>query len=122
MTDSARRLLAAALFGVIYAAGAAAAYARGPRVFVFHWAFAALSAWSFFTVSGLLGIRPPPPSLAHPLIRWPALVLLLSLAAAACLKLGGFDHPLHLMALPLLAAIALLAGSAGGWLSHWLRR
>lgn len=118
----ARRLLASCLFGLIYAAGAALAYERGVRVFLFHLAFAGLSAWSFFTVSGLLDRRTDPPSLSHRLIKWPAFVSLVCAAAAAVLYSLGWREWFRPVAPPLLAALALLCGGFGGYLSLILRR
>lgn len=117
-----RRLLASCLFGLIYAAGAAFAYQRGARVFLFHFVFAALSAWSFFTVSGLLDRRSEPPSLSHRLIKWPAVVVLVCAAAAAILYSLGWREWLRPVALPFFAALALLCGGFGGYLSLILRR
>lgn len=118
----ARRLLASCLFGLIYATGAAFAYERGVRVFLFHFAFAALSAWAFFTVSGLLDRRSEAPSLSHRLIKWPAFVALVCAAAAAMFYSLGWRDWFRPVALPLLAALALLCGSFGGYLSLILRR
>lgn len=110
------------MFGLIYATGAAFSYERGARVFLFHFAFAALSAWSFFTVSGLLDRRSDPPALSHRLIKWPAFVALVCAAAASILYSLGWRDWLRPVALPLLAALALLCGAFGGYLSLILRR
>lgn len=117
-----RRIAAASVFGLIYASGAAMAYARGVRVFFFHFAFAALSAWAFLEVSGVLEGRRDRPSLAHRLIKWPAFVLAVCLAAAGILRWAGWPEWFRPVAIPALAAVAVLAGGIGGLLSLWIRR
>lgn len=121
-TDTLRRTAAAALFGVVYATGAAVAYGRGSRVFVFHFAFAALSAWAFLDVSGVLENRTERPSLGHRLIKWPAFVLLVCAAAAAVLHSIGWQEWFRPLALPALGAVAVLAGGTGGYFSLLIRR
>jgi DMSO/TMAO reductase YedYZ heme-binding membrane subunit len=117
-----RRIAAACAFGLIYASGAAFAYARGMRVFLFHFCFAAVSAWGFFEVSGVLEGRRDRATLSHRLIKWPAFILLVCLAAAACLRWAGWPEWFRPVALPALAALAVLAGGVGGYLSLLLRR
>ncbi len=117
-----RRTLAACLFGLIYATGAAFAYERGVRVFAFHLAFAGLSAWAFFTVSGILDRRCDPPRLAHPLIKWPAFVALVSALASGLLYWLGWQDWFRPVSLPLIAALAVLSGALGGYLSLRIRR
>jgi hypothetical protein len=117
-----RRVAAASVFGLIYASGAAFAYARGVKVFLFHFAFAALSAWAFLEVSGLLEGRRDRPSLSHRLIKWPAFVILVCLAAAGVLRSAGWPEWIRPVALPALAALALLSGGLGGYFSLRLRR
>lgn len=122
MNNLGRRIAAASVFGLIYASGAAIAYARGVRVFLFHFAFATLSAWAFLEVSGILEGRRDRPTLAHRLIKWPAFVLVVCIAAAGILRWAGWPEWFRPVALPLLAALAVLAGGIGGLLSLWIRK
>ena len=117
-----RNLWASCLFGLIYATGAAFAYERGARTFFFHFAFAAASAWSFFTVSGLLQGRSDPPTLSHRLIKWPAFVAAVCVLAALLLRTAGVEPWFRPVAAPMLAAIAVLCGGVGGYLSLRMRR
>jgi hypothetical protein len=117
-----RNLWASCLFGLIYATGAAFAYQRGARVFLFHFAFAAASAWSFFAVSGLLEGRTDPPRLSHRLIKWPAFISAVCLLAALILRTTGADPWFRPVAAPFLAAIAFLCGGFGGYISLLIRR
>jgi hypothetical protein len=120
--ESSRRFAAAGLFGLIYAIGAALAHGKGARVFLFHFAFAALSAWAFLAVSGVLENRLDRPALGHDLIKWPAFVFAVCAAAAGVLRLLGWHDWFRPVALPALAALAVLAGGLGGYFSLLLRR
>ncbi len=122
MNSLARRITAASVFALIYASGAALAYARGVRIFIFHFCFAALSAWAFLEVSGVLDDRRERASLTHRLVKWPAFVLAVCLTAAGVLRWAGWPDWYRPVALPALAALAVLAGGIGGLLSLWMRR
>ncbi len=107
---------------MIYATGAAFAYGRGAQVFFFHFAFAGASAWSFFTVSGVLHGRTDPPTLAHRLIKWPAFVAAVCLLAAVILRAAGVEPWFRPVSAPFLAAVAFLCGGIGGYISLLIRR
>lgn len=116
------RISVAAVFGLIYAFGAAFSYGRGGGIFAFHFAFAAMSAWSFFAVSGILEGRRDRPTLAHPLIKWPAFILLVCVVVSTALWRAGWQEWFRPVAPPALAAVAALAGGLGGYLSLRIRR